>query len=103
MGGERHRTRPRSSPNTPCYSRFRAPVNLGNGKDAATTHTPRRPIAIQAEMGRRGSGPFRKYQDLVVGSPSLLRLLLFEFVTSLTWIPGALGLVLRKVFYPLVL
>jgi acetyltransferase-like isoleucine patch superfamily enzyme len=54
-------------------------------------------------MGRRGAGPFRKYQDLVVGSPSLLKLALFELVTCLTWVPGALGLVLRKVFYPLVL
>jgi acetyltransferase-like isoleucine patch superfamily enzyme len=54
-------------------------------------------------MGRRGAGPFRKYQDLVVGSPSLLKLALFELVTGFTWVPGALGLVLRKVFYPLVL
>src|SRR5262245_42011728 len=95
MTGERHRKRLRPSPNTPCYSRFQGPVNLGE--------SPRRPIAIQAEMGHRGSTPFRKYQDLVVGTRSLFKLVLFELVTSLTWLPGALGLILRKLLYPLVL
>jgi acetyltransferase-like isoleucine patch superfamily enzyme len=54
-------------------------------------------------MGRRGSGPFQKYQDLVVGSSSLLKLVLFEIVSCSMWVPGALGLVLRKLLYPLVL
>jgi acetyltransferase-like isoleucine patch superfamily enzyme len=54
-------------------------------------------------MGRRGVSPFQKYQDLVVGSPSLLRLFLFELVGCFTWFPGALGLVLRRLLYPLLL
>src|SRR4030095_8653763 len=95
-------TRPRSSPNTPCYSRFRARVNVREGT-RTSTNAPRRPIAIQAEMGRGGSGPFQKYQDLVVGSSSLLKLVLFEIVSCSMWVPGALGLVLRKLLYPLVL
>jgi len=54
-------------------------------------------------MGRRGASPFQKYQDLVVGSSSLAKLLLFEIVSWTMWIPGALGLVLRKLSYPIVL
>jgi acetyltransferase-like isoleucine patch superfamily enzyme len=54
-------------------------------------------------MGRRGVGPLRKYQDLVVGSSSFFKLVLFELVVCSTWVPGALGLVLRRLLYPLVL
>jgi len=47
---------------------------------------------------------FRRYQDSVVGERGLLRLLLHEAVITLTsWIPGALGLVLRRASYPLLL
>ena len=42
-----------------------------------------------------------KYQELVVGSRSLGRLILYEIVVTLTsGVPGALGLVLRKLAYP---
>lgn len=59
----------------------------------------RQPMAIQAEM-RKGSA-LAKYQDLVVGSRSLLRLVLYEAVTlGAAWVPGALGLVLRRLTYP---
>jgi acetyltransferase-like isoleucine patch superfamily enzyme len=62
----------------------------------------RRPIAIQEAMGAPGRSALRKYQDLVVGSRSLGRLLLYELVVTFTsWIPGALGLVLRRLGYPL--
>src|SRR5262245_66094741 len=45
-----------------------------------------------------------KYQDLVVGSRSLGKLILYEAVmTGTSWVPGALGLALRKVFFRLVL
>jgi acetyltransferase-like isoleucine patch superfamily enzyme len=48
-----------------------------------------------------GRSSLSKYQDLVVGSRSLARLLLYEVVVTLfSWIPGALGLVLRKIAYP---
>src|SRR5262249_33550029 len=60
----------------------------------------RRPVAIQEALSARRS-PLAKYQELVVGSRSLLRLLLHEAVVTLTsWVPGALGLVLRRVAYP---
>lgn len=64
----------------------------------------RRQIAIQEAMGEKGRSALRKYQDLVVGSRSLLRLLLHELVITFTsWVPGALGLVLRRLGYPLLL
>src|SRR5262245_58696885 len=45
-----------------------------------------------------------KYQDLVVGSRCLLDLVLYELVvTATSWVPGALGLALRKLCFPLVL
>jgi acetyltransferase-like isoleucine patch superfamily enzyme len=63
----------------------------------------RRQVGIQEAMGA-GASPLRKYQDLVVGSRSLGRLLLHEAVTlASAWVPGALGLALRKLLYPLLL
>ena len=63
----------------------------------------RKPVAIQREFAAARS-PLAKYQNLVVGSRSLPRLLLHELVVTLTsWVPGALGLVLRRLAYPLLL
>jgi len=46
----------------------------------------------------------QKYAALVVGRPGLAALLQYELVVTLTQsCPGALGLVLRKTFYPLLL
>ena len=42
-----------------------------------------------------------RYSDLVIGEGSLLRLMKYELITTLLGpIPGALGLLLRKLFYP---
>jgi acetyltransferase-like isoleucine patch superfamily enzyme len=61
---------------------------------------PASSIGVQDALSGGGSSPLRKYQDLVVGSRSLGRLLLHELVVTLTsWVPGALGLVLRRVAY----
>ncbi len=68
------------------------------------TASGRQPVAIQSAMAAAGTSALAKYQDLVVGSRSLARLVLHELVTLLaTWTPGALGLVLRKLTYPLLL
>jgi len=57
-------------------------------------------VGIQAAVSDRRSAS-EKYQDLVVGSRSILRLVHFELVMMFTsWVPGALGLLLRKTFYP---
>ena len=45
--------------------------------------------------------PFMKYKTFIVGSSSLLFLLKYEILTGLFgFVPGVLGLVLRKLFYP---
>jgi acetyltransferase-like isoleucine patch superfamily enzyme len=59
---------------------------------------------IQSALRDRRTSPLAKYQDLVVGSRSIARLLLYETVITFTaWVPGALGLLLRKLAYPLLL
>ncbi len=52
-----------------------------------------------AAITAKGS-PLRKYQDVVVGSRSLVALLYFEWCMLLGILPGALGMVLRKIFWP---
>jgi acetyltransferase-like isoleucine patch superfamily enzyme len=64
----------------------------------------RRPVAIQSAVADPGRSAFQKYQDLVVGSRDPLRLILHELIVLTTsWVPGALGLVVRKIAYPLLL
>lgn len=59
---------------------------------------------IQATTRDPARSLLGKYQDLVIGSRSVLKLLLFELVVTFTsWVPGALGLVLRKICFPRVL
>jgi acetyltransferase-like isoleucine patch superfamily enzyme len=71
---------------------------------SGTKSAGRQPVGIQDAMGVPAISPLRKYQDIVVGSRSLARLLLYEAVVlSATWVPGAIGLVLRKLLYRLVL
>jgi acetyltransferase-like isoleucine patch superfamily enzyme len=58
-------------------------------------------LGAQTALRDPGRSALTKYQDLVVGSRRLSRLLLYELVVTLTsWVPGALGLVLRKIAYP---
>lgn len=42
----------------------------------------------------------RRYQDIVVGHRHLLGLFYCEFCLWLAWVPGALGLLLRGIFWP---
>lgn len=42
----------------------------------------------------------RNYQDVIVGSRSFLFLLYYEICIAMSPIPGALGMVLRKIFWP---
>lgn len=47
---------------------------------------------------------FARYQDLALGTDSILYLLKYELIMLFSsWVPGALGLVLRKYLYPLVI
>lgn len=47
---------------------------------------------------------FGRYQDLALGSNSIWYLIKYELITLLaSWVPGALGLVLRKILYPFII
>ena len=61
----------------------------------------RAPEGIQQALRDARRSALEKYQDLVVGSRSPWRLLAYELAVTLTsWVPGALGLVLRRLAYP---
>jgi len=61
-------------------------------------------FGVQQAMGDARASALRKYQDLVVGSRSLARLVVYELVMLTScWVPGALGLLLRRLLYPLLL
>jgi acetyltransferase-like isoleucine patch superfamily enzyme len=58
----------------------------------------------QDELFAPGTSARQKYSRLIVGRDGWGALLLYEFVQlAAQWVPGALGLALRKVLYPLLL
>lgn len=62
------------------------------------------PTGIQEQHRAASRSAAAKYRDLVIGRPGLLPLLIYEAVATFTsWVPGALGLALRRAAYPLVL
>lgn len=75
------------------------------GSDTTTTtpETARIPKA-QEQLFESGTSARRKYAALVVGRPGLGSLLAYELIVTFTQsLPGALGLALRKTFYPMLL
>lgn len=68
-----------------------------------TTTSPQIPRA-QEQLFSEGTSARQKYARLVVGRPGLVALLKYECVVTLAqWVPGALGLALRKALYPALL
>lgn len=56
---------------------------------------------IRHKLYAGGKSNFRRYAELVIGESSLWGLLKYELITTfLGPLPGALGLFLRKIFYP---
>ena len=46
----------------------------------------------------------QKYQELFLGEPGFIKMVKYELIVTLfSWIPGALGLLLRSKFYPIIL
>jgi acetyltransferase-like isoleucine patch superfamily enzyme len=57
--------------------------------------------STQKELLSPKKSLFSKYTDLFLGEKSFWKLLRFELIQLFcSWIPGALGLFLRKIFYP---
>ena len=55
---------------------------------------------FQAAVTDEKKSPLQKYQETVLGKPGLGYLIKFELIMLLcNWIPGALGFLLRKIFY----
>jgi acetyltransferase-like isoleucine patch superfamily enzyme len=66
-------------------------------------HDPRITV-IQRELFDERRSAAGKYRDLVIGRPGLWPLIAYELVMlASSWVPGALGLLLRSKLYPLVL
>ena len=58
----------------------------------------------QEQLFAQGTSARQKYTALVVGREGLAALLAYELIVTFTQsLPGALGLVLRKTFYPMLL
>jgi len=56
---------------------------------------------VQDELAHPGMSAREKYTSLIVGKPGLGSLIKYELIVTLSQhVPGALGLVLRKTFYP---
>lgn len=61
-------------------------------------------IHIQREMEGKGTSKVKLYGDLIVGNAGWLSIIKYELVTWLsTYVPGALGLLLRSKLYPCLL
>ena len=63
-----------------------------------------KPMDTQDALTGSGNSKLQKYQALVVGEKGIWSLIKYELVTLFsTWIPGALGLLLRSKLYPVLL
>ena len=59
---------------------------------------------IQKELFSERKSKLDKYQDLIIGKRGFLNLIKYELVILIcSWLPGALGLLLRNKLYPLIL
>jgi acetyltransferase-like isoleucine patch superfamily enzyme len=72
-----------------------------DGSDPMNTTAPPQIPRAQEQLFAPGTSARRKYAELVIGRPGLWPLIAHELVVTFTqWVPGALGLVLRKTLYP---
>lgn len=59
---------------------------------------------LHEQLTDGGKSTFARYQDLALGSSSIWYLIKYELITLFaSWVPGALGLVLRKILYPVII
>ena len=68
-----------------------------------TDSTPKK-TTLHEQLTDQSKSAMQRYQDLALGSSSIWYLLKFELIMLFSsWVPGALGLVLRKLLYPRIL
>jgi acetyltransferase-like isoleucine patch superfamily enzyme len=59
---------------------------------------------LHEQLTDKNKSAFKRYQELALGSSSIWYLIKFEMIMLLvSWVPGALGLLLRKLLYPKIL
>ena len=60
--------------------------------------------SVQKILLDKKESAYKKYRELFVGKKDLWVFIKYEFIiTCFSWIPGAFGLFLRKLFYPLLM
>lgn len=71
----------------------------------STDSSPRRDsVEIQEKLFDAKKSKLQKYRELILGEASTWFLIKYEFIITLvSWLPGALGLVLRSKLYPMLL
>ncbi len=61
-------------------------------------------VEIQKELFDAKKSKLAKYKELILGDSNAWFLIKYEFITTfVSWLPGALGLVLRSKLYPLLI
>ena len=74
--------------------------NLFTPEGVTTNHT----VEIQKELFDARKSKLAKYKELILGEKSTTFLVKYEIIiTLISWLPGALGLVLRSKLYPLLI
>ncbi len=60
--------------------------------------------SVQKALLDQGRSASKKYVDLFIGKKNLWQIIKYEFVIFLfSWVPGAWGLFLRRLFYPMII
>ena len=60
--------------------------------------------SLHQQLTNTDKSAMRRYQDIALGTSSIWYLIKFELIMLLSsWVPGALGVVLRKLLYPRIL
>ena len=70
--------------------------------DSASAERSSDDFLVRRQMSSGGGAD--KYRALIIGRPGIGALVAYELVTLFSsWVPGALGLVLRRLLYPILL
>ena len=65
------------------------------------TDSTNKKTTLHEQLTDESKSTMQRYQDLALGSSSIWYLIKFELIMLIcSWVPGALGLVLRKLLYP---
>ena len=55
----------------------------------------------QKDLFDKKKSKLQKYQEIFIGQPGLFKMIKYELIVTLfSWVPGALGIFLRSLFYP---